>query len=182
MLSPFVGPLAFASGDGTAVAASAAETSLLTAAAATGKWAMPGGFFMFPGQKLRLRAHGRISTPGATQGNMTFKAKIGAVAIATSPTLVSLASQVNISWWIDLMLALRAVGDGTLSNFMPQGNILTALVSATNLNNFWQATAPAVGTGFDGSTGAAFDFTATWSNATAGNSIQLHDYTLESLV
>jgi hypothetical protein len=181
-LSVLVGPLAWAVGDGTAVAATTTETSLLTGVAATGKWAMPGGFFIAPGQILRIYAKGRISTPAATQGNMIFKVKIGSVAVATAASLTSLASQTNISWQANVDLVLTAVGDGTTAKFMFNGNTLTALVSATNLNNQWQTSAPAVGTGFDSSAAATLDFTATWSNATAGNTIQLHQYLLESVI
>lgn len=181
MLSPYVGPLAWATGDGTAVAATVTRTSLLTSTAASGKWAMPGGFFISPGQMLRLYARGRISTPGATQGNMTFSLMVGSVVAALSPTFASLISLTNITWELDWLLTLRAVGDGTLANFMHTGKLLSALVSATNLVNLIPATAPAVGTGFDSSAGATVDLQATWSNATAGNTIQLHQYLLESL-
>ena len=182
MLSPYIGPLAWAVGDGTALAASASITSLLKGTAASGKWAMPGGYFIAPGQMLRLKASGRISTPAATQGNITFSALIGAVVVAVTPTFTSQASQTNITWELEWLLTLRAVGDGTAANFMHTGNFLSALVSATNLNNLIPATAPAVGTGFDSSAAATFDFQAQWSNATAGNTITLHQYLLESLV
>jgi len=181
-LSAFVGPLAWAVGDGTAVAATTTPTSLLTSTAASGKWSMPGGYFTAPGQTLRLKAAGRISTPAATQGNITFNFVIGAVNVATSPTFTSLASLTNITWILDWLLTLRAVGDGTLANFMHTGNFETALVSATNLQNLIPATVPAVGTGFNSSAGATVDLQATWSNATAGNTITLHQYMLESIV
>jgi hypothetical protein len=181
MLSPYQGPLAWATGDGTAVAATTTQTSLLTSTAATGKWAMPGGFFIYVGQMLRLKAAGRVSTPASTQGNLSFQVVIGAVNVAASPTFTSLASQTNITWELEWLLTLRAVGDGTLANFLHTGNFLSALVSATNLNNLIPATAPAVGTGFNSSAGATFDLQATWSNNTAGNTITLHQYLLESL-
>ena len=79
-------------------------------------------------------------------------------------------------------LGLRAMFAGTLANFMHTGRFISALVSATNLMNLIPATAPAVGTGFDSSAGATLDLQATWSNATAGNTITLHQYLLESLV
>ena len=179
-ISVYTGPLAWATGAGTAVAATTTETSLLTGVAATGKWPMPGGFFNMPGQGLRIWAAGQVSTPAATQGNVTFKVKIGAVAVATSATFTSLANLTNISWELNWWLRLRAVGDATTGNFYHNGNFLAALVSATNLNNLLQATAPVVGTGFDVSTAAALDLTVTWSNATAGNTIALHDYLLEA--
>jgi len=183
-ISVLVGPLAWAVGDGTAVAATTTETSLLTSTAASGKWAMPGGFFIAPGQMLRLTATGRISTPGATQGNPTFKVKIGSVAVATSPAFASRISMTTERWVLTWCLTLRAVGDGTAANFMHVGDFNSVLVSATNLSNPIPAaaTAPAVGTGFDSSTAATLDLTVTWSNATAGNTITLHQYLLESVI
>jgi hypothetical protein len=181
MLSPYTGPLAWAGGDGTAVAASTSPTSLLTSIAATGKWAMPGGFFIYPGQMLRLSASGRISTPSSSQGNITFDVVIGAVNVAASPTFTSLASQTNITWELEWLLTLRAVGDGTAANFMHTGKFTSALVSASALLNLIPATAPAVGTGFNSSAAATVDLQVTWSNNTAGNTITLHQYLLESI-
>jgi hypothetical protein len=181
-LSALVGPLAWAGGTGTAVAATTTETSLLTGPCATGLWAMPINFYALPGQVVRIYASGRVSTPAATQGNLTFKVKIGSVAVATSPTFVSLASQTTITWELNWLLNLTAVGDGTTATFMHTGNFLSALVSATNLNNLIPATAPANGTGFNSASAATQDLTVTWSNATAGNTITLHQYLLESVV
>jgi hypothetical protein len=180
MLSPYVGPLAWAVGDGTAVAATTTPTSLLTSTAATGKWSMPGGFFTYPGQMLRLKAAGRISTTTGTN-NITFNFVIGAVNVAASPTFVGQASQTNLTWMLNWDLTLRAVGDGTAADFMHTGNFVSSLVSATNLNNMIPATAPAVGTGFNSSAGATADLQVTWSINTAGNTITLHQYLLESV-
>jgi hypothetical protein len=180
MLSPYVGPLAWAVGDGTALSNTVTQTSLLKGTAATGLWAMPGGFFTYVGQMLRIKASGRITTTTSVN-NMTFNVVIGAVNVAASPTFVNLASQTNLTWMLEWILTLRAVGDGTLANFMHTGNWLTSAVSATNLNNMIPATAPVVGTGFNSSAGATLDLQGTWSAAAAGNSITLHQYLLESL-
>lgn len=181
MLSTYVGPLAWAAGDGSAVAATTTPTSLLTSSAATGKWSMPGGFFTYVGQMIRLHASGRMSTPASTQGNITFDVVIGSVNVAASPTFTSQASQTNITWELDWLLTLRAVGDGTSANFMHTGQFTSALVSGTNLTNLIPATAPAVGTGFNSSSSATFDLQVTWSNNTSGNTITLHQYLLESV-
>jgi hypothetical protein len=180
MLSPYVGPLAWATGDCTAVTNTTTQTSLLTSTAATGKWAMPGGFFIYVGQMLRIKASGRISTATGTN-NITFNVVIGAVNVAASPTFVNQASQTNLTWMLEWLLTLRAVGDGTLANFIHTGNWVTSAVSSTNLNNMIPATAPAAGTGFNSSAGATFDLQATWSAASASNSITLHQYLLESV-
>jgi hypothetical protein len=181
MLSPYVAPLAWAIGDGTALTNSVAQTSLLLGTAATGKWAMPGGFFSAPGQIVRIKASGRISTTTGTN-NITFNVVIGAINVAASPTFVNQASQTNLTWMLDWLLTLRAAGDGTLANFMHTGNWLTSAVSATNLNNMIPATAPAVGAGFNSSAGATLDLQATWSAASSSNSITLHQYLLESVI
>jgi hypothetical protein len=180
MLSAFVGPLSWAVGDCTAVASSSTQTSLLTAAAASGKWSMPGGFFTSVGQMLRIRAKGRLST-ASTAGNLTFYVVIGAVNVATSQTFTSQNSQTNLTWDLEWHLTLRAVGDGTTANFMHTGQFTCALVSATNLTNIIPATAPAVGTGFNSATAATVDLQMAWSNTNA-NSITLHQFLLESVV
>jgi hypothetical protein len=181
MLSPYVGPIAWAVGDGTALTNSTSQTSLLLGAAATGKWAMPGNFFTLVGQTIRLRAAGRFTTTTGTN-NFTFNVVIGAVNVATSPTFVGLASQTNLTWILDWTLTLRAVGDGTLANFMHTGDWTTGGVSSTNQNNLIPATAPAVGTGFNSSAAATLDLQGTWSAASSSDSITLHQYLLESVV
>jgi hypothetical protein len=180
-LSVLVGPLAWAVGDGTANSNTASETSLLLGTAASGKWAMPGGFFIAPGQTIRITATLRLTTTTGTN-NSTFKVKIGSVAVATSPTFVNQASQTNLTMRLTWLLTLRAVGDGTSANFMHVGTYTGAAVSATNQINPIPATAPAVGTGFDSSTAATLDLTHTWSAASASNSMTLHQYVLESVV
>lgn len=141
---------------------------------------MPGGFFTYPGQMLRLKASGRISTTTGTN-NITFNVVVGAVNVAASPTFVGLASQTNLTWVLDWLLTLRAVGDGTLANFMHTGTWTTAGVSATNQINLIPATAPAVGTGFNSSAAAIIDLQATWSAISSSDTITLHQYLLESL-
>ena len=181
MLSAIVGPLAWAVGDGTAVAATVTQTSLLTGVAATGKWDMPGGYLIAPGQMFRIRASGRISTTTGTN-NITFTLAVGAVNACVSPTFVALASQTNTTWNLDWLITCRAVGDGTTTTLMHTGIFTGAVVSATNLINMIPATAPVVGTGFAANTAATVDLQATWSAATAGNTIQLQQYLLESVV
>ena len=181
MLSPYVGPLAWAPGDGTAVAATTTQTSLLTSTAAVGKWPMPGSWFTAVGQMLRITASGRVSTPAATQGNLSFQFVIGAVNVAVSQVFTSVANLTNTTWVLEWLLTLRSVGDGTLTTFIHTGKFFSDLVSLTAEVNLIPDTAPAVGTGFNAAAGATADLQSTWSNNTAGNTIQLHQYLLESV-
>lgn len=181
MLSTIVGPLAWAVGDGSALTNTITQTSLLKGVAATGQWSMPGNFFTAPGQMLRVRASGRISTTTGTN-NITFTLVVGAVNACVSPTFVALASQTNTTWNLDWFITCRSVGDGTNTTLMHTGIFTGAVVSATNLVNMIPATAPVVGTGFASNTAAIIDLQGTWSAAAAGNSIQLQQYVLESVV
>ena len=171
--------LANSPADGTAVAATVTATSLLTGSAAAGKTTLPANWLgSAAGFQLKVYASGRISTPAATMGNPTFDIRFGSVIVATSPAFVSLASQTNITWRLEWDLTVRAVGNGTSANVLHTGEFKSALVSATNLMNLIPATAPVVGTGFDSTVSNTVDLFVTWSNATVGNTVQLHQYAL----
>jgi hypothetical protein len=180
-LSAFVGPLAWAIGDGTALASSASQTSLLLGAAGTGKWGMPANYFTAPGQTLRIRASGRMSNTATP--TIIFSVVIGAVNVAVSPTWTTLSGlAATTTWYLDWLLTLRAAGDGTLANFMHTGQLVGAITSATVWNNMIPATAPVVGTGFPSNAAATLDLQATWSASSASNTITLHQYMLESVL
>lgn len=176
------GLLATVIADGNAVAATTTQTSLLTGSASAGIATLPAGWLGPTGRAaLKLFASGRISTPAATQGNPTFTFRVGSVNACVSPAFTSLVSLTNITWRLEWDFIVRAVGSGTTANIMHTGVFTAALVSATNLINLIPATAPAVGTGFDSTAAQTLDLQVTWSNATAGNTITLHQYTLEQL-
>ena len=163
--------------DGTAVAASAAQTSLLAGTAGVSTlpagWLGPAG-----GADLELYAAGRLSTPAATQGNLTFTFRVGSVNAAITPTFVSLASLTTITWELYWNFSVRTTGNSTAATIMHTGYFLSALVSSSVLVNLIPATAPVVGTGFDSTAAQTLDLQVTWSNATAGNTITLHQYRL----
>lgn len=178
----YMATLATAQGDGNAVAATASQTSLLTGSASQAVGTLPANWIDHAGQHLRVYASGRLSTPAATQGNLTFTLVIAAVNAAITPTFTSQASQTNITWELEWDLTVRAVGSSTSTTLMHTGKFVSALVSATNLINLIPATAPAVGTGFDSTASNKVDLQVTWSNATAGNTITLHQYVLQSMI
>lgn len=166
--------------DGAAVGNTVTETSLLPAQA---KLTLPANYFQFVGQKLRLRAAGRISNT-VTTVTLILKVKFGATAVATSPTwsLVARATT-NVTWELDLVLDARAIG--ATANLMPIGKFVSeaALGSAANVavGAMWPLSAPAVGSNFDSTVAQVVDLTATWGTAAAGNTLQLHQYALESM-
>src|SRR5690348_12787267 len=137
--------LACAQSDGPALATSTTKTSLLPAHA---KYLTPTTGFWYVGKCLRLKAIGRVST--FTSGTLTLAFDVGTVDAWASQALTMVASQTNITWWLDLLLTCRAVGAGgsATANVLGVGTIQAGAAisaAATQL----PATAPGVGTSFD---------------------------------
>lgn len=177
MTSP-VWPVLLASnaGDGAATTATS-KTSLLPANA---KYQIPSTGFWYPGKKLRVHARGRVTT-GAS-GTLTLALDVGTVDAWASQALTMVASQTNQTWWLDLEFELRALGAGgsATANGLGIGSIAAGAAIASAQTQL-PATAPAVGTSFDPDLSTnIIDLMATWS-VTTGNSIQLHQYSLESM-
>lgn len=172
--------------DGPALANSTAATSLL---GTHEKWPMPASWAQV-GRKLRVKAKGRISNIVTTPGTLTLSCRIGAVTIANGGAMaLNVLAKTNVPWWLDWELTVRAIGTGVTANIMHQGMWFSESVIGAPLpaaggvpGHMLPNAAPAVGTNFDPSIAATFDLFAQWSVANAGNSIQVHQYSLESLV
>lgn len=79
-----------------------------------------GQYFSFIGKKLRIRMFGRMTT-GATPGNGSWDIYYGTgadangVVLASSAALALSASQTNLSWWLEVFVHCRSIGNaGTL--------------------------------------------------------------------
>jgi hypothetical protein len=174
-----------AQSDGAALASSTAATSLLPTQA---KYTLPANFLAI-GSKLRFHVSGRISTVITTPGTLTLDIRFGSVIVATSPAFaLNVAAQTNDTWILDWHLTCRAIGGSTSANFMHAGMWTTAAViggvaAATGGTGslLIPATAPAVGTGFDSTAAQQIDFFGTWSVSNAANSIQVHQFAIDSL-
>lgn len=171
--------------DGTAVTAASA-TSLLTGAtaAANFKYTLPANFLKTPGDKLEIRAHGRISSVITTPGTARFDVRFGATVVFDGLAILldSVAAHSNVAWWLEIDLWLSAVGTSatmfgcgrwTCEDILgvpataPKG-VLTAILP-------WN-TAPAAGTAFDATASQQVDLFFTQTVATG--SCQLHSYEL----
>lgn len=169
-----------AQADGAALTNSTTPTSLLPSAS---KWVMPANYLAI-GAWLRFYASGRISTLTTSPGTLTLDIRFGSVIVATSPAFaLNVTAQTNDTWVLNWDLTCRAIGGGTSANFMHTGLWTTAaaiggIAAATGGTGslLIPATAPAVGTGFDSTAAQQIDLFATWSVASASNSIQLHQY------
>lgn len=187
-MQTWVESIASNSTDGTALTASTAETSI---APPNTHIVLGSNYFDKIGAAFRILATGRISTVVTTPGTLTFRIKLGPtanIAVATSQALaLNVVAKVNVTWWLDWLLILRTNGAGTSASFMNVGQWSSEAVVGSPLPSaggsgglLIPASAPVVGTGFDGTTANTFDLTAQWSISNA-NSIQVHELIVQSL-
>ena len=180
----YVGPIIVAQGDGSALTNTTTATSILAAQA---KATLGAGFLDVIGKTLRLRASGRISTVVTTPGTLTLDVRFGSVVVANGGAMtLSTTAKTNVTWELDWLLTARAIGGSTSANMMHVGHWLSEAAGATTVAGeakciMLPQSAPAVGTGFDSTAAFVVDLFATWSVANAANSIQLHQFLLESV-
>jgi hypothetical protein len=171
-----------AQSDGAAVTAAAA-TTLLPAHA---KYTLAPNFFSRLGQKLRIKATGRISSLITTPGTARFDVRFGATVVFDGLAILldTVAAHTNVGWWLEIEMTLRAVG--ATANLMGQGfwtcedilgvpaaapkGVLSAMLP-------WNS-APAVGNNFDSGASQQVDLFFTQTAATG--SITLHTFELIS--
>ena len=175
-----------AQSDGAALASSTTPTSLLPSQA---KYTLPANFLQI-GSKLRFYAAGRISTLVTSPGVLQLDIRFGSVIVATSPTFaLNIVAQTNDTWILNWDLTCRAVGGSTSANFMHTGSWTSAAAvggvsqgtTGGAASMLIPGTAPAVGTGFDSTAAQQIDFFGTWSVNNAANSIQVHQFAIDSL-
>jgi hypothetical protein len=175
-----------AQSDGTAVTGTT-EATLLPGAA---RIFIPSGYLNRVGKRFAIRASGRISNIVTTPGTLTLRFKLGStanIAVAQSSAWqLNAVAKTNVAWYLDLTMTLRSIGSGTSATWFPMGtwtseSVVGSAVPASGGAGTaqWQASAPAVGTGFDSSVDNQIDLTAQFS--LTGNSIQLHTFALEDL-
>lgn len=171
-----------AQGDGTALASSTTATSILPAAA---KYTLPANFHAI-GRMLRITATGRVSNIVTTPGTLTLDVRFGSVVVFNGAAMaLNTTAKTNVSWKSTILLTCRSIGASTTATMFGQGEWTSesAVGAASGVANTMSipASAPAVGTGFDSTVSQVVDLFATWSISNAGNSIQVHQYTLEAM-
>lgn len=162
--------------DGSALTNTTTATSIIPAAR---KITLPSGFFDRVGKRLHIEAAGRISTAAATPGTLTLDIRLGSTVVfngGASGTLATSAS--NLTWKIEMDLVCRAIG--TSATVLGTGKLFCAGLSATTPMMLLPTSAPAVGNTFDSTASQTLDLFATWSVASASNSITCHQFIVES--
>lgn len=185
----YAATLVSAQSDGAALANTVTGVSILHGAA---KYTLGANSLQNVGQMLRLTASGRISTVVTTPGTLTFEFRLGPtsnIIAATGPAFaLNTVAKVNVTWYLEWLFTLRSVGSGTGAALMHAGIWTSEAVIGAPLPSAGGAGSlmipagpPALGTGFDSTVGNVADLQAKWSIANVANSLQLHQYALESI-
>lgn len=168
---------------GTAVSNTTTATSLLTNNAAHAKFTLPANHFAV-GRQLYVLVAGRISNIVTTPGTLTLSLRFGATTVFTSSAMaLNTTAKTNVAWTAWILLTCREVG--STANLMGQGEFTSesnvgAAVN-TALTAMMPLSAPAVGGTFDSMVSQQVDLFSQFSVANTGNSIQMHQYSLQAL-
>lgn len=141
------------------------------------------------GTVLEITAAGRCSNIVTTPGTLTFDIRMG-----TGPVIVfdgtamalNIVAKTNVSWLLKIILTLRAIGNGTLANFIGKGfweseSVVGAAAGTAGTILLPPTSTGAVGTGFDSTSSTAIDLFAKWSIANAGNTLVCEQFLIEHL-
>jgi hypothetical protein len=168
--------------DGTALASSTSQTSILPAIRKTA--ALPVGYFDRIGRVLSFCFSGRISTVVTTPGTLALAFRLGSVDVFSSGLMtLNIVAQTNVNWTFEGELICRAIGASTSTTLFPKGCKFSShavigspapTAGGGGVHMLPYNAAPAVGTGFDNGVAQLVDLLATWSVSNAANSIQLH--------
>ena len=172
--------LASASSDGPALTNSVAATSIMPVSALA---TIPAGALQL-GSLLKIKLRGRISTLVTTPGTLTLDMRLGGVVISAFGAMaLNVTAQTNATFEAELEAVIRSLGAGTAlatGRFASRAVIGSAALGAGGAGVLMLPdAAPAVGTGFASSIAMAVDCFATWSVASASNSIQVHQALVE---
>jgi hypothetical protein len=178
---------------GTAIAASAARTSM-TVGSTQARYTMPGNLLKMPGDQLLIEASGIISTVAAANTE-TIDIAFGTTAnLSTGALPLVNGISTNSPWYLRMLATAFTLGSGTAAQLRftgyiigypffntalpatgpgPGGNMIPYSGTATG--------ASTLGTTFDSTVSNQIDIYATCSVATAGTSIQLLQYSVSLL-
>lgn len=175
--------IAWATASGAAIASSTTETILFS------NVTIPGNY-LSDGRVLRLRLYGGYGTTGTP--TLAFALRWGGVAgtvlaksgAVTTGSAVGGGASMTAFWSAEIILQVRA--NGSSGSLMTNGEFTlyttgTAAGSAYPLVSGSTGGTTPVAVTADLTADTALAITATWGTSNAANSIQGHQYTIESL-
>lgn len=167
--------------DGTALASSTTQTSILPSARKTA--ALPVGFFDKIPRALRFMFSGRISTVVTTPGTLQLALRLGSIDVLLSGLMtLNVVAKTNVHWLFQGELICRALGATTVTQLFPKGCTFDSeavigspapTAGGAGRHMLPYNTAPALGNGFDNGAAQLIDLMAQWSVSNAANSIQV---------
>jgi hypothetical protein len=179
----FIATLFSLSADATAVGNTTTETIIVP------DFVFPAYTFI-QGTKIRATFMGRISNVVTAVPTTTFRVRVGTATLSGTAVFASGAlaanatANTNLTWRGEYTLTCRT--NGTAGTIMCAGQIwlpnLTAGNAVGNVGypNFIPVTAPATQT-IDTTVTNVLSLSAQWSAANASNTIQVQEYSLESM-
>lgn len=168
--------------DGTALASSTTQTSVLPGAA---KFNLPANLLQI-GTKLQISAGGRMGTVVTTPGTFTFDVKFGSVVVFTSGAIaLNIVAQTNAAWKLEVELICRSIGASTtatmfgIAEYSSRCVIGSAAAASGGVGSIiLPDTSPVAGTGFDSTVSNVIDLFGTWSVSNAANTVRCDSYEL----
>lgn len=156
-------------------------------------YSFPPNFFQL-GSRLRITANMAISNLTVTPGTVTFQVMFGSIVVFTTGAIQLNATAHTLlpaRLVVDLVCQLANTGvGGVIAKFMGTGvltgvmfTLTAAQVDAVNTPGAFPApaTAPTLGTAFDGTISQILDFWTGFSISNAANGVQMADYCVELL-
>lgn len=175
--------IALSTADGTAIANTTTETIIFP------NVTIPANY-MADGRLIRITAYGRHSTTGTP--TLTFRIRLGGVAgtvIVASGALTTGSGVTAGMWRMEVLLQMRS--NGSAGTVLGTGLVLvgddaaSTVGSATNTHGGDFMGSAGVATpataSLDFTADQALSITATWSAASASNTLTGHNYVVESL-
>lgn len=177
--------IVMSSTDGPTLTAAARASCIPTA----NRIVLPNNFF-YIGRAIRIQMLGRISCAVTTPGTARFDICMGSagttVIFDTLALNLNVVAKTTVPWQLEVLLVCRAVGNGTLTTFMPRAQFVSeALVGSPlpsaggNGSLMVPVGTPAVGAGMDNTAASALDVFFTQTVATG--SMTVHNYRVDVL-
>lgn len=165
--------------DGSALTAAAAASAL----PASAKFTFPANLLKV-GDKLQVKAGGRISCVVTTPGTARFDIRFGSsVVFDTGALNLNTTAKTTVPWWLDVEMTVRAIGSSTSATVFGLGVFVSEAVVGAAANTAGSngilnvpVGTPAVGAGFDSTVSNVIDLFFTQTVATG--SMTLHNFEL----
>jgi hypothetical protein len=154
----------------TTVAATNAETSLLSSG--TGSLTIPAAAW-FAGKSFKISVRGVYSTSATNPAGIRFTIKLGSTIIAQSPSIFLGSNKADVNYEVRADLTCRSTG--------ASGSLYTMGMFFSNDDKFGKIDHGTAAATVDLSGNQTLNITATFSDASAGNSISAFIVTFEAI-